>query len=709
MRYLSVVVLLCVLFTATATAGSPQPVDPEIKIHPSLSDKFTGKGEKETVRVIISLSAPQPKGLSRAQAIAESQGRVIGAFKSENNGAGLKVLNHYKTLYGFSAELTRGQANALAKRGDVEFIEEMPVHQKLYTESHPLTDVDLAQGDYDGTDSVIAIIDDGIDADHPAFNGKLLGGYDFADNDSDPTIDCIDQSHGTAVAGVALGNSPGVVGVAPGAKMVFLKIQGSSICGSASLDGDIVGAIDWAAANQATYGIDIISMSLGGGLYSSESSCDGSSSIYFNAVQNAIDAGITVIAASGNDGMCDSMSRPACFSNAVSVGAVYDEGLGNVGWCVNRKSCADTVRHNGCSTRTAVFEDAFADNIISYSNSAAFLDVAAPATCAKSAAPDNSTTDCFGGTSSATPFTSGTAALAVEAAGKGVLSPAQMRTVLTDTGDPVTDPKNGRVTPRVNGLSAVTEAATYGGGEPPANTPPQANFSVACTNLDCDFSDNSTDSDGSVEKWSWTFGDGGSSSAQNPGHVFASAGSYNVQLTVTDDDDASNSTTRSITVNEEPVGNTPPTASFTYSCTDLDCSFNDSSSDSDGSIASHSWSFGDGGSSSAANPSHSYASGGTYIVNLAVTDNDGATDSSSQNVTVTAPDPGDANLVSSSTSVRNKWTAAVWWSDGDVLSGQWSTGATCNNQTTCTLSGINKKVGSVVFTASTGESITVSK
>ena len=77
--------------------------------------------------------------------------------------------------------------------------------------------------------------------------------------------------------------------------MVFLKIQGSSICGSASLDGDIVGAIDWATANKDTYGIDIISMSLGGGLYSSESSCDSSSSIYRQAVDNATAAGITVI------------------------------------------------------------------------------------------------------------------------------------------------------------------------------------------------------------------------------------------------------------------------------------------------------------------------------------------------------------------------------------------------------------------------------
>ena len=238
MRHVFAFVLLCTLFASTGWAASPQSIEAHQKIHPSLSDQFAAKGEKELVRVIVSLSKTQPKGLSKAQAIAEAQGRVIGAFKNENNGAGLKVLTRYQTLFGFSAELNRGQANALAKRGDIEFIEEMPVHQKLYPESHPLTQVNLAQNDYDGTGAVIAIIDDGIDASHPAFTGKLLGGYDFSDNDSDPTIGCADQSHGTAVAGVALGNGGGALGVAPGAKMVFLKIQSSRrrVCGGSALD-----------------------------------------------------------------------------------------------------------------------------------------------------------------------------------------------------------------------------------------------------------------------------------------------------------------------------------------------------------------------------------------------------------------------------------------------------------------------------------------
>jgi PKD repeat protein len=89
---------------------------------------------------------------------------------------------------------------------------------------------------------------------------------------------------------------------------------------------------------------------------------------------------------------------------------------------------------------------------------------------------------------------------------------------------------------------------------------------------------------------------------------------------------------RVVVVEADPV---PPVANFTSSCTDLACNFTDQSTDSDGSIASRSWEFGDGASSSQRNPAHSYATAGTYSVSLEVTDNDGQSDSTSKNVTVT--------------------------------------------------------------------------
>lgn len=90
--------------------------------------------------------------------------------------------------------------------------------------------------------------------------------------------------------------------------------------------------------------------------------------------------------------------------------------------------------------------------------------------------------------------------------------------------------------------------------------------------------------------------------------------------------------------------NTAPTAGFSFTTSGLVASFTDSSSDSDGTIASRSWNFGDGGSSTTTNPSHTYAAGGTFSVTLTVTDNGGATDTETKSVTVTGGGGGGSVL-----------------------------------------------------------------
>jgi len=109
-------------------------------------------------------------------------------------------------------------------------------------------------------------------------------------------------------------------------------------------------------------------------------------------------------------------------------------------------------------------------------------------------------------------------------------------------------------------------------------------------------------------------------------------------------------------------GNTPPTASFTYSCTDLACTFTDTSTDSDGSITAWSWNFGDGGTSTAQNPSHTFGAGGTYTVTLTATDNGGASDSASQPVTVTAPGGGGITLTATGYLVHRRQRVDLTWS-----------------------------------------------
>ncbi len=110
--------------------------------------------------------------------------------------------------------------------------------------------------------------------------------------------------------------------------------------------------------------------------------------------------------------------------------------------------------------------------------------------------------------------------------------------------------------------------------------------------------------------------------------------------------------------------NQPPTASFTFNCNDLNCSFDGSgSSDSDGTIASYAWAFGDGANGSGVNTSHTYGNAGTFNVTLTVTDDDGATDSQTQPVTVTAPPTG-GNCPAGSIDFNNFATTAFATQDG---------------------------------------------
>src|SRR5204862_5675323 len=123
------------------------------------------------------------------------------------------------------------------------------------------------------------------------------------------------------------------------------------------------------------------------------------------------------------------------------------------------------------------------------------------------------------------------------------------------------------------------------------------------------------------------------STAANPSHTYAGGGSYTVTLTVTDNQGAASAPT-SRTVGVTPP-NQAPTASFTPCCNALTCNFTSTSSDPDGSIASYSWTFGDGATSTLQNPSHTYAAGGSYTVTLTVTDNQGASSTPfSRSVTV---------------------------------------------------------------------------
>ena len=170
------------------------------------------------------------------------------------------------------------------------------------------------------------------------------------------------------------------------------------------------------------------------------------------------------------------------------------------------------------------------------------------------------------------------------------------------------------------------------------NNPPAPGFNSAQTSftptLKVQFTDTSSDDEGPLVAWHWDFGDKQTADVQNPEHIYAEPGKYLVMLTVTDSGGLQASGSKEITV--LPPGNNPPISNFTYSQQNrkLIIDFTDTSTDTDGNIASWNWNFDDNSSDTTQNPSHTYAFAGTYKVTLTVTDNNGKIGSITKNVTV---------------------------------------------------------------------------
>jgi subtilisin family serine protease len=224
-------------------------------------------------------------------------------------------------------------------------------------------------------------------------------------------------------------------------------------------------------------------MSLGSGEYAA--SCDTTGlSTYKAAIDKAVAAGITVLAASGNEGLCNAICSPACFSEVISVGAVWDGNFTPADNCVDvsTNSCLSLVDDASCSSGKSLTSPPGKtmeyDKVTYYSNSASFLDLLAPSHFAATpSATGNGTAaynSSFGGTSAATPYAAGAAAVLQSAAKSKLgryLTPHEVKMYLTEKGDALTDSKSSMTTPRVNLGNADAVLDNCGlGRDLPANT-----------------------------------------------------------------------------------------------------------------------------------------------------------------------------------------------------------------------------------------------
>jgi subtilisin family serine protease len=387
------------LESAPAQIYHSEPTSPVAKlINPDEILKPFENG-KDRVKVIVGISEPaetqeksnwhrlESRPFLRSK-IAKHQASVLSSLKSQD----FMFRHRYENFCGFSGEVT---VDGLAKLLDNPLVISIEPDRLLYP--HLAQGIALINGTtyrstYNGDGIAIAICDTGIDYTHPRLGGsgfpnnKVIGGYDCGDNDSDPmpfSGTDEDYAHGTCCAGIAAGDL-GIVGdyiggVAFNSKIYALKITSGSA--ESAWESDIIDAWDWCITHQydrPAYPIMIISNSFGWGQYFSSTAAEAGNPSFSNAARRAVDAGITILASSGNDGYCSAICAPAAFSSVISVGAVYDAAFGDYQPCVSGSSCVTKYFTVGCDTGFYAVDHSAPDMVTSYSNTASFLNILAP-------------------------------------------------------------------------------------------------------------------------------------------------------------------------------------------------------------------------------------------------------------------------------------------------------------------------------------------
>lgn len=150
-----------------------------------------------------------------------------------------------------------------------------------------------------------------------------------------------------------------------------------------------------------------------------------------------------------------------------------------------------------------------------------------------------------------------------------------------------------------------------------------------CFGDSVNFIDSTTISGGTITSWNWNFGDGDTSTMQNPVHYFSSAGTYNVSLT-TSSGTCDNTLTKQIIIADVPSAN----FSATTGCSNTLSPFTDLSTIASGSIVAWSWNFGNGDTSTIQNPIYSFPTGGNYLISLTVISDGNCSSSYSTNLVV---------------------------------------------------------------------------
>ena len=388
--------------------AAPEPLQADDRAEPDLYERVA-RGEPTAVLVI-----------ARGPAARVQE----GALESEG-----RVERRYEHLPIVAMTLSSDRAlRAVARHPDTVLVVADTPNEAFLTQSLSLIDQPVAVADGKiGAGATVAVLDTGVKYTLSAFGSctapgapatcKVSAAQDFAP--SDGLLDDA-SGHGTNVAAI-------VLGVAPGARIVALDVFRPD---GTAWSSDILAAIDWVIANQATYHIAAMNLSLGSGAFAAPCPNDALAV----GVASARAAGVLSAIATGNRGYTNRVASPACAPSGISVGAVYDANVGAMAWT----PCADAT--------TA------ADKVTCFSDSASFLTMLAPGALITAAGAT------FGGTSQAAPHVAGALAVLRGAFPNDTAEETIAR--LTGNGVLVTDPRNNVTTPRLDVGAAASDCVS---------------------------------------------------------------------------------------------------------------------------------------------------------------------------------------------------------------------------------------------------------
>lgn len=417
-----------------------------------------------SVRVIVGLRVPfAAEGRLKAADAQDQRAGIASAasaFRTRFGGAlnrNPSAFRAFETIPFVAMEVSANDLERLAADPEVISISENGYFTTQLATSIPLVRADEAwSAGFSGEGQTIAIIDTGVDKNHPFLAGKVVAEACFSEGRFCPGgakvstapgsgMPCraADCDHGTHVAGIAAGLGSGFSGVARQASIIAIQGFSPGPGQSVIYFSDMLAAIEHILSLRSRFAIAAVNMSFGGGLF--KDSCEKQEAAFLPveaALANLRSAGIAPIVSSGNDSDQNLIGAPACLSSAVSTGSVSTRDWGR---------CSLVGVPDGGPTAR--------DKVACYSNSSPMLSLLAPGSPINSSLPGGG----FGvmhGTSMAVPHVAG--AWAVLKQRKTDATVADILAILQDTGVRVVDHRNNRMHKRIDIKAALDEIGTGG-------------------------------------------------------------------------------------------------------------------------------------------------------------------------------------------------------------------------------------------------------